>query len=412
LAVLPLDEPGVAIPGGDLLSVLPLDDYPSVLPVRKVPSVNVARPGFGAFLGATWHAIGSFWEWIFGAVTLTLGLALLAPLPILQFLTLGYLLEAGGRIARTGRLRDGFIGVRIAARVGSLVLGTWLMLLPLRFVSSMSLSAQLIEPGGGIAVAWKIFLMVLTGLMVLHIGMACARGGKLRYFLWPFGNPIWLVRRLWRGGYWAEARDAVWDFTMSLRLPYYFWLGLRGFAGAFLWLLIPITLLATGRQYPAVGILMATPLLVAVFLHLPFLQVQFAARNRFREMFNLLGVWRAFGRAPWAFAFSFFISLLFAVPLYLLKIEMMPREIGVLASLVFLIFIFPARLLTGWAYGRSQRRETRRHWFFWLTGPLWMLPIALMYTIIVFFSQYTTWGGVWSLYEQHAFLLPVPFMGM
>ena len=59
-----------------------------------------------------------------------------------------------------------------------------------------------------------------------------------------------------------------------------------------------------------------------------------------------------------------------------------------------------------------ERRPTRRHWFFWTTGPLAMLPVALLYVVIVFFSQYAAWGGIWSLYEQHAFLLPVPFVGL
>ena len=41
-----------------------------------------------------------------------------------------------------------------------------------------------------------------------------------------------------------------------------------------------------------------------------------------------------------------------------------------------------------------------------------MVPTAAVYVLIVFFSQYAAWNGIWSLYEQHAFLLPVPFMGM
>ena len=41
-----------------------------------------------------------------------------------------------------------------------------------------------------------------------------------------------------------------------------------------------------------------------------------------------------------------------------------------------------------------------------------MLPVAAFYVLIVFFSQFTAWRGVWSLYEQHAFLLPVPFLGL
>jgi len=38
------------------------------------------------------------------------------------------------------------------------------------------------------------------------------------------------------------------------------------------------------------------------------------------------------------------------------------------------------------------------------------LPVAALYVLVVFFSQYTAWHGVLSLYEQHAFLVPVPFL--
>jgi hypothetical protein len=53
-----------------------------------------------------------------------------------------------------------------------------------------------------------------------------------------------------------------------------------------------------------------------------------------------------------------------------------------------------------------------RHWFFRWTGRLPLLPATALYVLIVFFTQYTSWNGVWSLYEQHAFLVPVPFFGM
>ena len=64
------------------------------------------------------------------------------------------------------------------------------------------------------------------------------------------------------------------------------------------------------------------------------------------------------------------------------------------------------------ALGRADRRPTPRHWFFRWTGRLPLLPVALFYVLVVFFTQYTSWNGVWSLYEQHAFLAPVPFFGM
>jgi hypothetical protein len=398
-----------------------MDDYPLVLPVAEAEILTVlpadestpldVLPVRGGLIGRAWRHVCSVSVWLFGALTLIVGLSFLAAVPVLQFLSLGYLLESSGQIARTGRLRDGFLGVRRAASVGGIVLGAWLMLLPLRLVASLAHSARIIDPGGDIARRWNFVLIALTILMGAHIVIACSRGGRLRYFLWPFGNPIWLIKRLWRGGYYAEARDAVWDFVGSLRLPHYFWLGVRGFAGAMAWLLLPVTLLALGSRAPIFD-LPGTLLLWLVLLYVPFLQVHFAAENRFRACFEVGAVRAQFKRAPWAFALAFFVTLLFALPVYLLKIELVPREAAWLPSLVFIVFMFPARLLAGWAVGRGRHRPQPRHWFFRWTGRLAMLLVAGFYVLIVFFTQYISWYGVWSLYEQHAFLLPVPFFSM
>src|SRR5262249_51216556 len=188
-----------------------------------------------------------------------------------------------------------------------------------------------------------------------------------------------------------------------------------GFAAASAWLLIPVTWIALAHAKapaaPLVGFLGAV-LLGLVLIYLPFLQVRMAATNRFAQAFNVLAVRRDFRKAPWAFAFAFVVTLLFALPLYLLKIEVVPKEAAWLPGLVFIAFIFPARLLTGWAMGRAARRRTPRHWFFRWSGRLPFVPAAALYVLIVFFTQYTSWHGVWSLYEQHAFLVPVPFFGM
>ena len=40
-----------------------------------------------------------------------------------------------------------------------------------------------------------------------------------------------------------------------------------------------------------------------------------------------------------------------------------------------------------------------------------MVPVALIFALVVYFSQFTSWYGAWSLYEQHAFMVPVPFLG-
>jgi hypothetical protein len=366
-------------------------------------------------------------EWLFGFVSILGALAIFAALPILQFLSLGYLLEAGGRIARTGRFREGFIGFRLAARIGTMVLCSWLWLLPVRLVADMANAAEIIDPGGPAANGWRSALFILMALTFIHIVAACARAVDLLVqrepwhfvltwllFLWPF-NVIWLARRIFRGGYYTEARDAVWNTVVSLRLPHYFWLGLRGFFGAFAWLVIPVTMIAASRGNSngatLIGFLGAF-LLAIVLLYLPFLQLRLAATNRLRGAFELVAVRDDYCRAPWAFTTAFILTLLFALPLYLLKIQIVPREAAWLPSLVFIIFIFPARLLTGWAMGRAHRRQTPRHWFFRWTGRLPLLPVAGFYVLIVFFTQYTSWHGVWSLYEQHAFLVPVPFLSM
>jgi hypothetical protein len=145
---------------------------------------------------------------------------------------------------------------------------------------------------------------------------------------------------------------------------------------------------------------------------LPFLQVRYAVEGRVSALFSRRAIRDRFRRAPWAFAFALMALLLAAIPLYLLKIEMIPREAAWLPSLLFVVFLAPARLLTGWAYARSGRRDVPRHWIFRVLGRIAIIPAALLYVLVVFLAPYTSWEGVRSLYEQHAFLLPVPFLNM
>jgi hypothetical protein len=369
-------------------------ERPALIPVRRARHSRNPVLRLLGLLGGVLAGIVSGLVWVFGALVLTVGLAVLAALPLLQFLSLGYLLEAGGRVARTGRLRDGFIGVRRAARWGAVVAGCWLLLLPARLVADLAHSAEVIDPGGRVAAGWRAGLLVLIGLTALF---------------------AWLLLRLFTGGFYAKPRDAVWNAVVALRLPYYFSLGLRGFVGALAWLVVPITLLAVGTrptQAAAMAGWLGAVALAVVLLYLPFLQARLAAANRLSAAFEVRAVRADFARAPWAFACAFVVTLLFALPLYLLKIEFVAREAAWLPSLAFIAFIFPARLLTGWALARAARRPGPRHWFFRWTGRLPLVPAAASYVIIVFFTQYTSWNGVWSLYEQHAFLVPVPFFGL
>lgn len=394
------------------------DVIPTVTPIptmrRKQPRKREVEPNAIGFFGL----LGRGLEWLFGAFALLVGLAFLSAIPVLQILSLGYLLEVSGRVARTGRLGAGFVGVRKAARVGTIVLGGWLLLLPLRLTADYAYSAAILDPGGRTAILVRIGHFVLMAVLVLHLIFAILRGGRFRDFLNPF-NAIFVLLDLAAGRFYTRKRDAVWDFVVGLRLPYYAMLGGRGFLGTMLWLLLPTTLLAVSRApvpgAPAFGVLGGL-LLIPVLVYLPFLQTRFAASGKWSDLFGVMETREEYRHAPWAFAFAFVVSLLFALPLYVLKIETVPQEAEWLPGLVFLLFIAPARLLAGWSLGRARKRMDNergpRHWFFRWTGRTVFIPIAAFYVLILSFTPYTSWNGLWSLYEQHAFLVPVPYLSL
>jgi hypothetical protein len=402
-----------------------MDDMgsPAVLePVRErierspgVPTLSRGRSGLGRVVRKVARGIASGSEWLFGLFGLVVGLSILAALPIAQLLSLGYFLESSARVARSGRLRDGLIGVRRAARVGGVLVGGVLAMTPMWFIGSYAHSAELIDPGGIGAQRWRIALVAVTVLTAVHLLTACARGGRLRHFLWPLGMPFWLRKGLGTGrgfrGLYADARDGFWEFVAALHLSHYLRLGFLGFVGTMAWIVIPASLIAASGRYPVLGFLGAL-LLALVAPSIPFLQVRYAVEGRFRSLFSFRSVRERFRRAPWAFAFALFVLVVASVPLYLLKIEMIPREAAWLPSLVFVVFLAPAHLLVGWAYARSWRRYRPRHWLVRALGRLTIIPVALFYVLIVVVAQYTSWGGIWSVYEQHAFLVPVPFLNM
>jgi hypothetical protein len=386
-----------------------LHDFIEVPPPSESASRRETSPS--GVLRDLVRGLASVLDWLFGFACLILFLSVLAALPILQFLTMGYFLESSARVTRRGRLRDGIIGVRRASRLGRTALGAWLCTLPTLLADSFANSAELIDPGGRVARAWRAVLFVVAAVSFLHIAFACIRGGRLRYFLWPIGNVLWLMKRLPDGGLYSSARDDFWNYVVSMRLPYYLRLGFLGFLGTFVWLAVPAMLIAAGGRVPPLGLIGAL-VLGFVAPSLPFLQVRYALEQSFSSLFSLRAVRDRFRRAPWAFALALLILVIAAIPLYLLKIEMIPREAAWLPSLVFVIFLAPAHLLVGWAYSRSIRREQPRHWFFRGLGRVAILPVAAFYVLVVFLTQYTSWGGYASLYEQHAFLLPVPFLSM
>ena len=406
-----------------------------------------------------WHS----WDYAFGLVSVLAAMAAISVIPIVQFISLGYLLECSGRVSRSGRIRDGFIDLPKWSRVGTIVLGTWLVLLPVRFLASLAYNAYLMDdPGGFVSGAWRVAVIGIIALTIAHLLLAWTCGGRLGHFFWPVLLPLfgvyWLLVRVFPGpllgllvsrfwpslahdlarpldiSQWAPpalyarirklglrrsyvlARDEVWDFTMGLGLWRYFMIGAKGYFAAVTWLVIPAILVIISHRVPeegASGLFMFLGVigLMITILYLPFLQTLLAAENRFAAAFRVGEVRKLFKRAPLAFFVSLLVTGAFAIPLYLLKIELTAREIAFLPNFVFMIFAFFPRILAGWAIGFAARKQKKGFFALrWIARALTII-VAFAYAIFVaFVAPLTSWNGAWSMLEQHAFLIPAPFV--
>jgi len=372
-----------------------------------------ALPPFPHPLRHPIRATGWIVELLFGLASLFLMLAVLAAIPLFNFLALGYLLEAEGRVARTGKLRYGFPLLPLAPRLGSIALGMWLWMWPIRWMTDAAADAQLIAPGTPVAAGWTIAKLVLTGGIALHLILALARGGGFWCFFRPIKNLRWLIGQLQAGTYFTTASTAVREFVAALKLRHHAWLGVRGFAGTFAWLFIPTAFFAAMRSTQEPGQIFATlfggGLLIMALSWTPFLQAHLTAENRFSAFRELGRIRELFRRAPILFFLSLVVLYALALPLYLAKVAVPPSDAMWLVTPIFIATSYPARMLIGWSYARAVRKE-ERSWVI-VRWPLWLLltPLLAFYLLLLFFTPAIGAYGRRVLFEHHALLLPSPF---
>jgi hypothetical protein len=195
--------------------------------------------------------------------------------------------------------------------------------------------------------------------------------------------------------------------VQALRVPHYLGLGAQGLVAGFVWLALPTGLLALGGKNPLLALIGAL-LLVVVLPWLLAAQARLASEGRFGAAFELREVRRRIARAPLAHAAALVLVLGLALPLYLLKIEPVPRDALWLPAMVFIVAALPGRVASGWAYARGAR-EGKAHPALRLVGLAVALPAAGAYVFVLIFSQLFSWYGGLSLFAHHAFLLPVAF---
>lgn len=352
-------------------------------------------------------------ELLFGVLSLFALLAFLAAVPILNFIALGYMLEAEGRVARTGKLRYAVPLLALAPKLGGIAMGTWIWWWIVRQVADATRDAGLIAPGTRTETAWRIGLFVFSIVVSIHLVLAIARGGRLGLFFWPTPlNALWLWKQVRRHDYLARASRIVREFIAALRLRQHFWFGLRGLALAFAWLFVPTALFSalrdTSKPIQVVVTLFGGALLIIVLTWIPFLQAHFAAQNRWRAMFELRTIRELYRRAPVVMFLSVVLLYALSLPLYLFKVAALPQDASWLLAPIFIGTIYPARILIGWAYAQAVKREQRAAVF--IRWPLWMIlmPLLGIYVFLLFFTPAIGAAGRAVLFQHHAILLPSP----
>lgn len=359
------------------------------------------------------QAIGWIVRHAFGLASLVVLLAVLSVVPIVNFYVLGYLLEAEGRVARTGKLRKAFPLLSVAPRIGSIALGLWLWMIPLRLLSSFAGDALLISPNSTVSRGWQTATGFASVLIGLHLILALARGGSLGCFFRPIKNALWLKNQLRSGNYWQQAEDHRKRFVASFHVQHHFVLGVKGFLGALWYLILPTACFAAANSSKGGGIVLTIIggfWLVFVFRLLPFRQASLAARGTIADMRDKQLAKRIRSHAPIASFLAILFTFALALPLYLLKIRLLPQDAMWVASLVFIVSIYPARIITGWAWSRGMRPGKHKSGrpLRWTMGLL-SFAALVAYTFLLFFMQDISEHGKLALFEHHAFLLPVPF---
>lgn len=386
-------------------------------------------------------------------------LAGLAAIPGLSLISLGMMLDAEARVGRSGRIRDGFPLLAVSTRVGTIGAMLALFLLPIFLLSNVAESQRIVGQMSGLTQnsfgIGKTALQITAFIVLL---LAIANGGSFGRFFWPLrkrptrrqgcvlaaigflafllaaAQPGFLIIYLLLlviGATVRNARDlyaglrsgtyvsAVNDWTAKLTGLFQPWhhvkMAVKGALGALCWLVIPTALLGIASSSPhqnpgpaAVGSFVGGILMVPVAAWLPLLQCHQASTGRFKAIFEVRAVREIICRVPLRWAVATILMYGLAIPLYLSKVVLTPQDAHWLFTPLFILVIYPTRILMGWVYGTGMQSEARATKLIRWPTKLFMIPALGFYSLILFFLPLISEAGPRAMFENHAFLLPVP----
>jgi hypothetical protein len=348
-----------------------------------------------------------------GIASLVAVLSVLAAIPLANIVALGAMLEAEGRVVRSGRLRDALPFAGLLPRLGGIALGTAFWIGVVLLVAEAASDAALVAPGSAAAVAWARARTLAAVIVSVHIVLAIHAGGGFAAFFRPLRNLRLAIAAAREGTAWSASAAAIERGLDAVRPLGLFWLGLRGFAGALLWLVVPTNLFSalrhTRRPGEVIAMLAGALGLVVVLSWVPFLQARFAATGRLAEFRDWRGVRELYRRAPVAMLVAVIVLYGLSLPLYLFKVLVPPRDALPLITPVFVVTILPARVLVGWATARAQKAEKRAWLLVRVAASAALVALLAVYLAVLFFMPAIGAFGRRVLFEHHALLLPTPF---
>lgn len=388
---------------------------------RSLPAVETGSRreslGPGPFPGLR-RPFRSLWWTIhvgFGGFCLVLLLAVLAAIPGLNILALGYLLDAQRRVAVSGRLRDGFPLLFLTPRLGVICLFTGLFLIPLQIAAFQAGAAMVIQGGApGSATRLLTLVRVLQVVIGTHVLLAIACGGTAGCFLRPIRNIRWLVEAISSGRYIQILDTWAGHLGSSIRPVHHFWLGLKGAVGAVIWLAIPTALLvaysAPDRTSAAFGLVsfVGGVLMIPVAAWLPHLQTHQAVTGRFRAIFELRAAREIIRRVPWSWFATTVVLYVLTLPLQLTKIKLPPADAFLIITPFFVLLTYPARILIGWSYHRGTVERPDARFVSRWGARLLIIPLLATYALFLFLTPAVSEYGKAAVLENHAFLSPAP----
>ena len=225
----------------------------------------------------------------------------------------GYVLEASGR-SRADGIRDGFIGVRTAARFGVRRRLASCFGLPLYGMSIMAESARIIDPRSDRALV-GLGLSVLAIVFALHVSGSILRGTNPGLHS-AAQHPVARAART-PGWSLVWARDRLWNTIAALAAAL-----TSGSASAASWCIPPGSSFHWCCWRRAIAcrrlrVLGAVLLAIVGYSTSRSSKCDSLADNRFRLRSGSPRGGRSFADAPIAFAVALWVHLLLAMPLYL-----------------------------------------------------------------------------------------------